>query len=135
MVSLGSLSTDQFASARKGSCQGTLAATSACCLIKLLLLCVLTWLIALCGVCVCVYVRLSDIYACILQFLDSYKSVTLDSMAQSFGVSVDFIDRELADFIVSNRLTAKIDKVGGVVETNRCANDQRLHLLRFLWVL
>lgn len=53
------------------------------------------------------------------QFLDSYKSVTLDSMAQSFGVSVDFIDRELADFIVSNRLTAKIDKVGGVVETNR----------------
>lgn len=70
------------------------------------------------------YVRLSDTYACILQFLDSYKSVTLDSMAQSFGVSVDFIDRELADFIVSNRLTAKIDKVGGVVETNRCANDQ-----------
>ena len=54
-----------------------------------------------------------------MQFLDSYKSVTLDSMAQSFGVSVDFIDQELADFIVSNRLTAKIDKVAGVVETNR----------------
>ncbi|DBA66487.1 hypothetical protein WJX79_005321 [Trebouxia sp. C0005] len=53
------------------------------------------------------------------QFLDSYKSVTLESMAQSFGVSVDFIDQELADFIVSNRLTAKIDKVAGVVETNR----------------
>ncbi len=54
-----------------------------------------------------------------MQFLDSYKSVTLESMAQSFGVSVDFIDQELADFIVSNRLTAKIDKVAGVVETNR----------------
>ncbi len=54
-----------------------------------------------------------------VQFLDSYKSVTLESMAQSFGVSVDFIDQELADFIVSNRLTAKIDKVAGVVETNR----------------
>lgn len=40
-------------------------------------------------------------------------------MAQSFGVSVDFIDHELAGFIVSNRLTAKIDKVAGVVETNR----------------
>lgn len=54
-----------------------------------------------------------------MQFLDSYKSVTLESMAQSFGVSIDFIDQELADFIVSNRLTAKIDKVAGVVETNR----------------
>lgn len=55
----------------------------------------------------------------VLQFLDSYKSVTLDSMAQSFGVSIAFIDNELADFIVSGRLTAKIDKVAGVVETNR----------------
>ncbi|KAL3137087.1 hypothetical protein ABBQ32_006672 [Trebouxia sp. C0010 RCD-2024] len=53
------------------------------------------------------------------QFLDSYKSVTLESMAQSFGVSIAFIDNELADFIVSGRLTAKIDKVAGVVETNR----------------
>ena len=56
---------------------------------------------------------------CTAQFLDSYKSVTLESMAQSFGVSVAFIDRELADFIVTNRLTAKIDKVAGIVETNR----------------
>ena len=54
-----------------------------------------------------------------LQFLDSYKSVTLQSMAQSFGVSVNFVDSELADFIVAGRLTAKIDKVAGVVETNR----------------
>ena len=27
------------------------------------------------------------------QFLESYKSVRLESMAQSFGVSVDFLDR------------------------------------------
>eukprot|EP00891_Asterochloris_glomerata_P007406 jgi/Astpho2/7406/fgenesh1_pm.00114_%23_14_t len=53
------------------------------------------------------------------QFLDSYKSVTLDSMAASFGVSTDFLDRELAEFIVAGRLTAKIDKVAGIVETNR----------------
>ena len=32
---------------------------------------------------------------------------------------MDFIDSELADFIVAGRLTAKIDKVAGVVETNR----------------
>ena len=54
------------------------------------------------------------------QFLESYKSVTLDSMAQSFGVTPEFIDRELVDFIVAGRLTAKIDKVAGVIETYRC---------------
>ena len=46
-----------------------------------------------------------------LQFLESYKSVTLSSMATAFGVSVDFIDQELVDFIVAGRLPAKIDKV------------------------
>ncbi len=53
------------------------------------------------------------------QFLDSYKSVTLDSMAKSFGVSVDFLDMQLSRFIAAGRLSAKIDKFGGVVETNR----------------
>merc|ERR1712176_30727 len=53
------------------------------------------------------------------QFLDSYKSVTLDSMASSFGVSVSFLDIQLSRFIAAGRLTAKIDKFGGVVETNR----------------
>ena len=46
-----------------------------------------------------------------VQFLDSYKSVTLSSMADAFGVSVDFIDGELVEFIVAGRLPAKIDKV------------------------
>ncbi|EFN60012.1 hypothetical protein CHLNCDRAFT_55933 [Chlorella variabilis] len=53
------------------------------------------------------------------QFLESYKSVTLASMAATFGVSPDFLDAELADFIVAGRLPAKVDKVAGVVETNR----------------
>ncbi|CAK0751867.1 proteasome regulatory particle subunit [Coccomyxa viridis] len=53
------------------------------------------------------------------QFLDSYKSVTLSSMADAFGVSVDFIDGELVEFIVAGRLPAKIDKVAGVIETTR----------------
>jgi len=53
------------------------------------------------------------------QFLDSYKSVTLDSMANSFGVSTSFLDFQLSRFIAAGRLTAKIDKFGGVVETNR----------------
>lgn len=53
------------------------------------------------------------------QFLDSYKSVRLDSMASSFGVSTSFLDLQLSRFISAGRLTAKIDKFGGVVETNR----------------
>ena len=53
------------------------------------------------------------------QFLESYKSVTLVAMANSFGVSPEFLDSELADFIVAGRLAAKIDRVGGTVETTR----------------
>ena len=30
------------------------------------------------------------------QFLESYKTVKLESMANEFGVSLDFIDRELS---------------------------------------
>jgi 26S proteasome regulatory subunit N7 len=53
------------------------------------------------------------------QFLASYKSVTLERMAKAFGVSVSFLDEELSKFIAQKRLTAKIDKVSNVVETNR----------------
>ncbi len=53
------------------------------------------------------------------QFLESYKSVTMASMAAAFGVSLEFLDKELAEFIAAGRLSAKIDKVAGVVETNR----------------
>jgi len=53
------------------------------------------------------------------QFLESYRSVQLSSMATSFGVSISFLDRELSRFISSGRLNCKIDKVTGIVETNR----------------
>ena len=33
------------------------------------------------------------------QYLESFKSVTIENMARSFGVSADFIDRELSNFI------------------------------------
>lgn len=45
------------------------------------------------------------------QLLQSYRSVTLASMAAAFGVSVDFIDRELSRFVAAGRLNCKIDKV------------------------
>ena len=54
-------------------------------------------------------------------------------MAQAFGVSTTFIDKELASFITAGRIHAKIDKgkipmghrhlrkylVNGIIETNR----------------
>jgi 26S proteasome regulatory subunit N7 len=53
------------------------------------------------------------------QLLESYSSVKLTSMAAAFGVSVDFIDRELARFVAAGRIHCKIDKVNGIVETTR----------------
>jgi len=53
------------------------------------------------------------------QMLESYKSVQLETMAQAFGVTADFLDREISRFIASGRLHCKIDKVGGIIETTR----------------
>ncbi|XP_041348370.1 26S proteasome non-ATPase regulatory subunit 6-like [Gigantopelta aegis] len=53
------------------------------------------------------------------QLLESYRSLTLQYMANAFGVTVEFMDKELARFIAAGRLHCKIDKVGGIVETNR----------------
>ncbi|PKI53313.1 hypothetical protein CRG98_026341 [Punica granatum] len=53
------------------------------------------------------------------QFLESYKSVTIQAMSKAFGVTVDFIDLELSRFIAGGKLHCKIDKVAGVLETNR----------------
>jgi len=58
------------------------------------------------------------------QFLEPYKSVTLDAMAETFGVSTVFLDKELARFISAGRLNCKIDKVGGVVNTIRPDNKE-----------
>ena len=44
------------------------------------------------------------------QFLESYKSVTIEMMASAFGVSASFLDSELSEFIAAGRLNCKIDK-------------------------
>ncbi|KAH3816789.1 hypothetical protein DPMN_118312 [Dreissena polymorpha] len=53
------------------------------------------------------------------QLLESYSSLTLEYMANAFGVTIAFVDQELSRFIAAGRLHCKIDKVGGIVETNR----------------
>ena len=71
------------------------------------------------------------------QLLQSYRIVGLKSMATDFGVSVDFLDRyvfvlkvsarkalitvsrDLAKFIAADRIPCTIDRVNGIIETNR----------------
>lgn len=53
------------------------------------------------------------------QLLASYSSLAISYMADSFGVTEEFIDAELSKFIASGRLSAKIDHVAGIVVTNR----------------
>lgn len=50
------------------------------------------------------------------QYLEAFKSVTIENMAEAFGVSNEFIDRELSNFIYNGKLNCKIDKVNGVIE-------------------
>jgi len=64
------------------------------------------------------YVREMKIKA-YAQLLESYRSLTLSYMADAFGVTEEYMDTELCRFIASGRLHAKIDKVGGIVVTNR----------------
>lgn len=56
------------------------------------------------------------------QLLDSYRSLTLEYMADAFGVSVEYVDAELSRFIAAGRLHCKVDRVGRIVETNRPDN-------------
>eukprot|EP01126_Amoeba_proteus_P051351 TRINITY_DN6127_c0_g1_i4.p1 TRINITY_DN6127_c0_g1~~TRINITY_DN6127_c0_g1_i4.p1 ORF type:complete len:226 (+),score=41.84 TRINITY_DN6127_c0_g1_i4:192-869(+) len=53
------------------------------------------------------------------QYLESYRSVQLKSMANAFGVTEEYIDGELSRFISLERLNCRIDAVGGVIETIR----------------
>ncbi|KAH6903640.1 proteasome 26S subunit [Coprinopsis sp. MPI-PUGE-AT-0042] len=64
------------------------------------------------------YVREMRILA-YTQLLESYRSLTVESLARAFGVSGGFIDSELSRFIASGRIHARIDKVHGIVETTR----------------
>lgn len=42
-------------------------------------------------------------------------------MANSFGVTPEFIDRELSALISDGRIAAKIDKVSGIID---CVQDE-----------
>ncbi|ADM12341.1 26S proteasome regulatory complex protein [Encephalitozoon intestinalis ATCC 50506] len=50
------------------------------------------------------------------QVLESYRSMLLENMAETFGVSVEYVEEDLGEFIVEGRLWSKIDRISGVVE-------------------
>ena len=52
------------------------------------------------------------------QFLEPYEALQISAMATSFGVTEDFIEREMRRFIFSRKLNAKIDRVAGTIHTN-----------------
>lgn len=53
------------------------------------------------------------------QFLGAYKTVTMEGMSKAFGVGTEFLDKELSGCIAAGKLSAKIDKVSGIVEVTR----------------
>ncbi|CCE64939.1 hypothetical protein TPHA_0J01170 [Tetrapisispora phaffii CBS 4417] len=64
------------------------------------------------------------------QLLESYKTLSLTSMANAFGVSVDFLDNDLGRFIPNKQLNCVIDRYNGIVQTNRPDNkNSQYHLL------
>ena len=70
--------------------------------------------------------------AAYVQFLESYKSVTLAGMAAVFGVSVAYLDNELGHLIASGRVAAKIDASTGVIQSSRpdSKNAQYLEVIK-----
>lgn len=63
------------------------------------------------------------------QLLESYKTLSMKSMAGAFGVSEDFLDKDLCKFIPTKQLNCVIDRVNGIVETNRPDNKNAQYQL------
>lgn len=61
------------------------------------------------------------------QYLESYHTVELSSMAATFGITVPFLDSEISELVACGRLSCKVDKVKGVVCSNRPDNKNYLY--------
>lgn len=53
------------------------------------------------------------------QLMESYMSLNLRSMASTFGVSIEYLESDLSRLIPQKKLNCVVDKVSGVVVTNR----------------
>ncbi|EIW67945.1 hypothetical protein TREMEDRAFT_72066 [Tremella mesenterica DSM 1558] len=59
------------------------------------------------------------------QLLESYRSLTMERMCRSFGVSESFMDEDLSRFIANGRLRCTIDKVSGVITTDKLTRENK----------
>lgn len=59
------------------------------------------------------------------QILESYRSLTIERMSKAFGVGPAFLDTDLSRFIASGRLPCTIDKVSGVITTNKVSAENK----------
>ncbi|KAF6205758.1 hypothetical protein GE061_019931 [Apolygus lucorum] len=62
------------------------------------------------------------------QILQAYRSLSLDYMAQSFGVTPEFIEAEVAKLAATGRLQCKIDSVARSVVTSVHLSDEAMRL-------
>jgi len=58
------------------------------------------------------------------QILQAYRSLSLDYMSDAFGVTKEFIEKEVARFAAAGRLQCKIDSVAGSVVTSHSITGQ-----------
>lgn len=49
------------------------------------------------------------------QYLQPFRSVKLQVMANSFGLSVPFLEQEIGNFVAAGKLSVKIDRVDGSI--------------------
>lgn len=54
------------------------------------------------------------------QLLESYSSIRLNSMAEAFCVSEEYLENDLNQFIVNERLNCMLDKVDNMVLVREC---------------
>ncbi|KAJ8865600.1 hypothetical protein PR048_033120 [Dryococelus australis] len=59
------------------------------------------------------------------QLLQAYSSFGLKKMSETFGVSEDFMEKEVAQFVADGRLQCKIDRVAKTVVTLFCGAQSK----------
>jgi len=71
------------------------------------------------------------------QYISSYSSVQVKSMANSFGVTQEFIDKELSRFIALGKVDCRIDAVNQIICTIRPDNKnaQFIHTAKQIDIL
>ncbi|CUV04577.1 unnamed protein product [Cryptosporidium hominis] len=60
-----------------------------------------------------------------IQYLEPYESVSILSMAESFGISQEFLEKDIVTFISSSKLSCTIDRVRQVIICSR--NDKKIN--------